>query len=100
MEEITVAATIPPAGNKYIFSDFTYSLAYLYVFESSMNSYQTLEPWKNFIPFKILGESGIEEISTEETDELFDVYNLNGQNVKNQARQSEVKSPPQGIYVV
>ena len=72
----------------------------LLVPEESINKYKTADQWKEFL--NILGYNGVDDVSVDTPDAVYEVYNLQGVRVGGGMREEEVTADvlPHGVYIL
>ena len=68
--------------------------------EESINKYKTTDQWKEFL--NILGYDGVDDVSVDTPDALYEVYNLQGVRVGSGMREAEVTADalPHDVYIL
>ncbi len=72
----------------------------LLVPEESINKYKTADQWKEFL--NILGYNGVDDVSVDSQNAVYEVYNLQGVRVGGGMREEEVTADvlPHGVYIL
>ncbi len=68
--------------------------------EESINKYKTADQWKEFL--NILGYDGVDDVSVDSQNAVYEVYNLQGVRVGSGMREAEVTADnlPHGVYIL
>ena len=92
-------AVEPPICGEGVFEE-VYTTCKLLVPEESINKYKTADQWKEFL--NILGYNGVDDVSVDTLDALYEVYNLQGVRVGSGMREAEVTADtlPHGVYIL
>ena len=96
-------AVIPPiCGGEWDFGGY-YDVRMqckLYVPKESINAYKAADQWKEFM--HISEYDGVDDVSVDTLDALYDVYNLQGVRVGSGMREAEVTTDalPHGVYIL
>ena len=92
-------AVEPPICGEGAFKK-VYTACKLLVPEESINKYNTADQWKEFL--NILGYNGVDDVSVDTPDALYEVYNLQGVRVGSGMREAEVTADalPHGVYIL
>ena len=92
-------AVEPPICGEGVFEE-VYTTCKLLVPEESINKYKTADQWKEFL--NILGYNGVDDVSVDTPDALYEVYNLQGVRVGSGMRETEVTADalPHGVYIL
>ena len=96
---VSLAVEPPTCGiGAFIYVDKT--SCKLLVPEESINKYKTADQWKEFL--NILGYNGVDDVSVDTPDALYEVYNLQGVRVGGGMREAEVSAGtlPHGVYIL
>ena len=96
---VSLAVEPPTCGiGAFIYVDKT--SCQLLVPEESINKYKTADQWKEFLD--ISGYNGVDDISVDTPDALYEVYNLQGVRVGSGMREEEVSAGtlPHGVYIL
>ena len=72
----------------------------LLVPEESINKYKTADQWKEFL--NISGYDGVDDVSVDSQNAVYEVYNLQGVRVGSGMREAEVTADalPHGVYIL
>ena len=96
---VSLAVEPPTCGiGAFIYVDKT--TCQLLVPQESINKYKTADQWKEFL--NILGYNGVDDVSVDSPDALYEVYNLQGVRVGSGMREAEVTADtlPHGVYIL
>ena len=93
-------AVEPPICGEGVFEEVDKTTCQLLVPEESINKYKTADQWKEFL--NILGYNGVDDVSVDTPDALYEVYNLQGVRVGGGMREAEVTADvlPHGVYIL
>ena len=96
---ISAAAAPPICGNQAL-DDINKETCELFVPQESINKYKTADQWKKFM--NIYGFNGVDDVSVDTPDALYEVYNLQGVRVGSGMREAEVTTDalPHGVYIL
>lgn len=114
MTSLYCYATTPPEAQT--FSDEIYSDCILYVPESCINEYESIDPWRNFFTIKTIESTGIDDVTLSgnitisvnggsikingiDGNTKVEVYNLSGELVYC-GTDNVIQNIPQGVYIV
>ena len=100
LTNLTSLAVEPPTCGTAAFKDVDKTSCKLLVPEESINKYKTADQWKEFL--NILGYDGVDDVSVDTLDALYEVYNLQGVRVGSGMREAEVTADtlPHGVYIL
>ena len=72
----------------------------MFVPEESINKYKTADQWKEFL--NILGYDGVDDVSVDSQNAVYEVYNLQGVRIGSGMREAEVTADnlPHGVYIL
>ena len=96
---VSLAVEPPTCGiGAFIYVDKT--SCQLLVPEESINKYKTADQWKEFL--NILGYNGVDDVSVDSQNTVYEVYNLQGVRVGGGMREEEVTADvlPHGVYIL
>ncbi len=96
---VSLAVEPPTCGiGAFIYVDKT--SCKLLVPEESINKYKTADQWKEFL--NILGYNGVDDVSVDSQNAVYEVYNLQGVRVGSGMREAEVAADalPHGVYIL
>ncbi len=88
LTKLVSLAVEPPICGEGAFEKVDKTTCQLLVPEESINKYKTTDQWKEFL--NILGYDGVDDVSVDTPDALYEVYNLQGVRVAN---------PANGLYI-
>ena len=93
-------AVEPPTCGEGVFEKVDKTTCQLLVPEESINKYKAADQWQEFM--NILGCSGVDDVSMDTPDALYEVYNLQGVRVGGGMREEEVTADvlPHGVYIL
>ncbi len=93
-------AVEPPICGEGAFEKVDKTTCQLLVPEESINKYKTTDQWKEFL--NILGYDGVDDVSVDTPDALYEVYNLQGVRVGSGMREAEITADalPHGVYIL
>ena len=93
-------AVEPPICGEGVFEEVDKTTCQLLVPEESINKYKTADQWKEFL--NILGYNGVDDVSVDSPDALYEVYNLQGVRVGSGMREAEATADtlPHGVYIL
>ena len=100
LTKLVSLAVEPPICGEGAFSNVDKTSCQLLVSEESINKYKTADQWKEFL--NILGYDGVDDISMDTQNALYEVYNLQGVRVGSGMREAEVTADvlPHGVYIL
>ena len=93
-------AVEPPTCGEGVFEKVDKTTCQLLVPEESINKYKTADQWKEFL--NILGYDGVDDVSVDTQNTVYEVYNLQGVRVGGGMREEEVTADvlPHGVYIL
>ncbi len=93
-------AVEPPTCGEGVFEKVDKTTCQLLVPEESINKYKTADQWKEFL--NILGYNGVDDVSVDSQNAVYEVYNLQGVRVGGGMREEEVTADvlPHGVYIL
>ena len=93
-------AVEPPTCGEGVFEKVDKTTCQLLVPEESINKYKTADQWKEFL--NILGYDGVDDVSVDSQNAVYEVYNLQGVRVGSGMREAEVTADnlPHGVYIL
>ncbi len=96
---ISLAIEPPTCGN-FAFEKIDKTVCQLFVPEESINKYKAADQWQEFM--NILGCNGVDDVSVDTSDALYDVHNLQGVRVGSGMHEAEVTADtlPHGVYIL
>ena len=100
LTNLTSLAVKPPTCHKGAFKKIDKTSCQLLVPEESINKYKTADQWKEFL--NILGYNGVDDVSVDSQNAVYEVYNLQGVRVGGGMREEEVTADvlPHGVYIL
>ena len=100
LTKLVSLAVEPPICGRGAFEKVDKTTCQLLVPEESINKYKTTDQWKEFL--NILGYDGVDDVSVDTPDALYEVYNLQGVRVGSGMREAEVTADvlPHGVYIL
>ena len=100
LTKLVSLAVEPPTCGEGVFEKVDKTSCKLLVPEESINKYKTADQWKEFL--NILGYNGVDDVSVDTPDALYEVYNLQGVRVGGGMREAEVTADvlPHGVYIL
>ena len=100
LTKLVSLAVEPPTCDNGIFKEVDKTTCQLLVPEESINKYKTADQWKEFL--NILGYNGVDDVSVDSQNAVYEVYNLQGVRVGGGMREEEVTADvlPHGVYIL
>ncbi|CDE57956.1 putative uncharacterized protein [Prevotella sp. CAG:873] len=100
LTKLVFLAVEPPTCGEGVFEKVDKTSCQLLVPEESINKYKTADQWKEFL--NILGYNGVDDVSVDTPDAVYEVYNLQGVRVGSGMREEEVSAGtlPHGVYIL
>ena len=104
LTKLVSLAVEPPICGKGVFEgvfkEVDKTTCQLIVPEESINKYKTADQWKEFL--NILGYNGVDDVSVDSQNAVYEVYNLQGVRVGGGMREEEVTADvlPHGVYIL
>ena len=100
LTKLVSLAVEPPICGKGAFEKVDKTTCQLLVPEESINKYKTADQWKEFL--NILGYDGVDDVSVDSQNAVYEVYNLQGVRVGSGMREAEVTADnlPHGVYIL
>ena len=100
LTKLVSLAVEPPICGESVFEKVDKTTCQLLVLQESINKYKTADQWKEFL--NILGYNGVDDVSVDTPDALYEVYNLQGVRVGGGMREEEVTADvlPHGVYIL
>ena len=100
LTKLVSLAVEPPICGEGAFEKVDKTTCQLLVPQESINKYKTANQWKDFL--NILGYDGVDDVSVDTPDALYEVYNLQGVRVGSGMREAEVTADnlPHGVYIL
>ena len=100
LTKLVSLAVEPPICGEGAFEKVDKTTCQLLVPQESINKYKTANQWKKFM--NILGYDGVDDVSVDTPDALYEVYNLQGVRIGSGMREAEVTTDalPHGVYIL
>ena len=100
LTKLVSLAVEPPICGEGAFEEVDKTTCQLLVPEESINKYKTADQWKEFV--NILGYNGVDDVSVDSQNAVYEVYNLQGVRVGGGMREAEVTADvlPHGVYIL
>ena len=100
LTKLVSLAVEPPICGEGAFEKVDKTTCQLLVPEESINKYKTTDQWKEFL--NILGYDGVDDVSVDSQNAVYEVYNLQGVRVGIVMREAEVTTDtlPHGVYIL
>ena len=100
LTKLVSLAVEPPICGRGAFEKVDKTTCQLLVPEESINKYKTADQWKEFL--NILGYDGVDDVSVDSQNAVYEVYNLQGVRVGIGMREAEVTADalPHGVYIL
>ena len=100
LTKLVSLAVEPPICGEGAFEKVDKTTCQLLVPEESINKYKTADQWKEFL--NILGYDGVDDVSVDSQNAVYEVYNLQGVRVGIGMREAEVTADalPHGVYIL
>ncbi len=100
LTKLVSLAVEPPTCDNGTFKEVDKTSCQLLVPEESINKYKTADQWKEFL--NILGYNGVDDVSVDSQNAVYEVYNLQGVRVGGGMREEEVSAGtlPHGVYIL
>ena len=100
LTKLVSLAVEPPTCDNGTFKEVDKTSCQLLVPEESINKYKTADQWKEFL--NILGYNGVDDVSVDSQNTVYEVYNLQGVRVGSGMREAEVTADnlPHGVYIL
>ena len=100
LTKLVSLAVEPPICGRGAFEKVDKTTCQLLVPEESINKYKTADQWKEFL--YILGYDGVDDVSVDSQNAVYEVYNLQGVRVGSGMREAEVTADnlPHGFYIL
>ena len=100
LTKLVSLAVEPPTCGEGAFEKVDKTTCQLLVQEESINKYKTADQWKEFL--NILGYDGVDDISVDTQNAVYEVYNLQGVRVGGGMHEAEVTADvlPHGVYIL
>ena len=100
MTKLITTAPVPPTCGSQALDDINKWTCELFVNKESIDQYKAAEQWKEF--FFISEYDGVDDVSVDTPDALYEVYNLQGVRVGSGMHEAEVTADalPHGVYIL
>ena len=100
LTKLVSLAVEPPICGEGAFEKVDKTTCQLLVPQESINKYKTANQWKEFL--NILGYDGVDDVSVDSQNAVYEVYNLQGVRVGSGMREAEVTADilPHGVYIL
>ena len=100
LTKLVSLAVEPPTCDNGTFKEVDKTTCQLIVPQESINKYKTADQWKEFL--NILGYNGVDDVSVDSQNAVYEVYNLQGVRVGIGMREAEVTTDtlPHGVYIL
>ncbi len=100
MTKLITTAPVPPTCGSQALDDINKWTCELFVNKESINKYKAAEQWKEF--FFISEYDGVDDVSVDTLDALYEVYNLQGVRVGSGMHEAEITADtlPHGVYIL
>ena len=100
LTKLVSLAVEPPTCGEGVFEKVDKTTCQLLVPEESINKYKTADQWKEFLD--ISGYNGVDDVSVDTQNALYEVYNLQGVRIGSGMREAEVTADalPHGVYIL
>ena len=100
LTKLVSLAVEPPICGRGAFEKVDKTTCQLIVPEESINKYKTADQWNEFL--NILGYDGVDDVSVDSQNAVYEVYNLQGVRVGSGMREAEVTADalPHGVYIL
>ena len=100
LTKLVSLAVEPPTCDNGTFKKVDKTTCQLIVPQESINKYKTADQWKEFL--NILGYDGVDDVSVDSQNAVYEVYNLQGVRVGGGMREAEVTADvlPHGVYIL
>ena len=100
LTKLVSLAVEPPICGRGAFEKVDKTTCQLLVPEESINKYKTADQWKEFL--NTLGYDGVDDVSVDSQNAVYEVYNLQGVRVGGGMREAEVTADtlPHGVYIL
>jgi len=100
LRKLVSLAVAPPSCGYKVFEEVDKTACRLTVPDESINRYKDADQWKDFMD--ISGTSGVDDVSLDTQNAVYEVYNLQGVRVAGGMREAEITADalPHGIYIL
>lgn len=99
LTKLVSLAIEPPVCGYQVFEGVDKTACRLLVPEESINKYKTADKWEEFL---YISYNGVDDVSVDTQDTVYEVYNLQGVRVGSGMREAEITADalPHGIYIL
>lgn len=99
LTKLVSLAVAPPSCGYQVFEGVDKTACRLLVPEESINKYKTADKWEEFL---YISYNGVDDVSVDTQDAVYEVYNLQGVRVGSGMREAEITADalPHGIYIL
>ena len=99
LTKLVSLAIEPPVCGYQVFEGVDKTACRLLVPEESINKYKTADKWEEFL---YISYNGVDDVSVDTQDAVYEVYNLQGVRVGSGMREAEITADalPHGIYIL
>ena len=99
LTKLVSLAIEPPVCGYQVFEGVDKTACRLLVPEESINKYKTADKWEEFL---YISYNGVDDVSVDTQDAVYEVYNLQGVRVGSGMREAEVTTDalPHGVYIL
>ncbi len=100
LTKLVSLAVEPPVCDDYVFEYVDKTACQLFVPEESVNKYKVASQWEKFL--NISKYDGVDDVSVDTPDAVYEVYNLQGVRVGSGMHEAEVTADtlPHGVYIL
>ena len=100
MTKLISTAAVPPTCESQALDGIDKQKCELFVSNESIEAYKVADQWKEFT--RISEYDGVDDVSVDTLDALYEVYNLQGVRVGSGMREAEVTADalPHGVYIL
>ena len=100
LTKLVSLAVEPPTCGYYVFEEVDKTTCRLFVPKGSGNKYMRANQWNQFMYISVY--DGVDDVSVDTPDALYEVYNLQGVRVGSGMREAEITADalPHGIYIL
>ena len=99
LTKLVSLAIEPPVCGYQVFEGVDKTACRLLVPEESINKYKTADKWEEFL---YISYNGVDDVSVDTQDAVYEVYNLQGVRVGSGMREAEITADalPHGVYIL
>ncbi len=100
LTKLVSLAVEPPTCGYYVFEEVDKTTCRLFVPKGSGNKYMRANQWNQFMYISVY--DGVDDVSVDTMDAIYEVYNLQGVRVGSGMREAEVTTDalPHGVYIL